>query len=88
MLCFQIPPGVKESDWSTLASKDAVSSDIAESVVRIIECLRERLKLDSPTYTGLSLPPVSSIRRGSSKKIMMTDLSKMNTFVLKSPSCE
>ena len=81
---FQIPSGVTKCDWDVLADKDSVPCDIADSVVKIIQALRERLKLDSPTYTGITIPTVGSMRKLSTKKRKVSDLSKMNTFVLKS----
>ena len=72
-------------DWETLGDKAAAPEALADSVVRVVESLRERIKMDSPSpdYTRIKVPPLR--KTGSFSRKKSSDLTRMKTLLLKSP---
>lgn len=58
-LLIQIPQGVAEADWRTLDYKKASPDCIGAAIARIVESLKERLKIDSPSFSPAYSPLIS-----------------------------
>lgn len=56
---FKIPQGVAEADWRTLDYKKASPDCIGAAIARIVESLKERLKIDSPSFSPAYSPLIS-----------------------------
>ena len=46
---FKKPLGVSDSDWLTLKNEEASTDQISQSVSTIVETVRDRLQIDSPS---------------------------------------
>ena len=64
-----MPGGVKEGDWALLSDKKCSTDSTAQAVARIVSCVREKLRLDSPSR-GPSDNPFNSRESRTSVSVM------------------
>ena len=72
-------------DWEMLSNQDASAEDISQSVTSIVHTVKERLRMDSPSFMGSAKSYFSETLSQESHSSGGTSPTKSPRLILKSP---